>query len=420
MKALILSVSAGGGHTQASEALKKNILLRDPESEVIIVDTIKYINPLLDKVVIGGYLKSLKISPSLFGKVYYHSDADEGIANVTNAISSWFNEAMTFKLLPLINEVNPDILICTHFFPIEMVSILKSKGKITIPCLSIITDYYSHYMWLHQNIDSYIVSNDEMIEDLVSKGVERSSVHALGIPVCPDFLAVSDKEETLKELDLKADIPTILVMGGSLGLGKIKAIYEELLKVDTEIQIIVITGSNSKLYSELENLKETSQKETRIIGFTNEVNKLMRCSDLLVTKPGGMTITESLICGIPLVLFSPLPGHEEKNGDFLIRHNLAVNISEISDCAGIIENLLSDKTALGAMKANCKYYSKPNAGEDIYNLITDLIGRKGTNGATSYEDGLSETESGLEKLRNIIKSIEMGFVKTLDTFHKPS
>jgi len=420
MKALILSVSAGGGHTQASEALKKNILLRAPDSEVIIIDTLKYINPILDKVVIGGYLKSLKISPSLFGKFYYHSESDEGIANVTTVISSWFNEAMTFKLLPLINDVRPDILICTHPFPIEMVSILKGKGKINIPCLSIVTDYYSHYLWLHQNIDGYIVSNDEMIDDMVSKGIERSTIHPFGIPVCPDFLVASDKGETLRELDLKEGIPTILVMGGSLGLGKIKAIYEELLKVDTEIQIIVITGNNSKLYSELESLKETSKKETRIIGFTNEVNKFMRCSDLLVTKPGGLTLTESLICGIPLVLFSPLPGHEEKNGDFLYRHNLAVNITEISDCAGIIENLLSDKTALTAMKSNCKYYSKPNAGEDIYNLIMDLISRKRSNSSSAYKISPPETESGFEKVRNIIKIVELVFMKKFNGFHKLS
>lgn len=417
MKALILSVSAGGGHTQASEALKHNIMLKDPDSEVIVIDTLKYINPLLNRVIIGGYLKSLKISPSLFGKFYYHSEKNESMATATSLISSWFNEAMTFKLLPFINDVNPDILICTHPFPIEMVSILKGKGKISIPCISIITDYYSHHLWLHPYIDGYVVSSDEMVDDLVSKGVERSRIYPLGIPVSPDFLVQCDRKETLKELDLKENIPTILVMGGSLGLGKIKPIYEELLNVNAEIQIIVITGSNSKLYSELQDLKNISNKETRIIGFTNEVNKFMRCSDLLITKPGGMTLTESFICGIPLVLFSPLPGHEEKNVDFLMRHNLAVNISEIAGCAKVIENLLSDKSALDSMKNNCKKYSKPNAGSNIYNLILHLISKNKMIESGSYDSDV-ESISFLDNLKTLIKNAEMIFAKTIAVFHK--
>ena len=150
MKVLILSISAGGGHGNAAEAIKSYIALKAPKSEVKIIDTIKYINPIIDKVVIGSYLKSLKVTPSLFGKLYDYSENDYGIATLSNKI----NEAMTYKLLPLIEDFSPEIIFCTHPFPIEMMSILKGKNKTDIPVIAILTDYASHSFWLHPHIDA--------------------------------------------------------------------------------------------------------------------------------------------------------------------------------------------------------------------------------------------------------------------------
>jgi processive 1,2-diacylglycerol beta-glucosyltransferase len=414
MKVMIFSLSAGGGHAQASEAIKKNIMLKNKNSEVIIVDTLKYINPIINKVVVGGYIKSLKVSPSLYGKIYKRSEVYDGIAT---SISSVFNEAMTFKILPLINQVKPDVLICTHAFPTEMASILKGKNKIDIPCISIITDYYSHNMWLHPNIDGYTVSNQDMIEDLISKGIDKDTIHNLGIPVTPEFLVKYDKAETLRELNFRENIPTILVMGGSLGMGKIKSIYKELMKVKKDIQIIVITGNNKKLYSELESIKESSNKDTRIIGFTDKVNRYMQACDLLLTKPGGLTIAESLICGIPLVLFSPIPGQEEKNAEFLLKHSLAVNIDAIDNCSGIIENLLSDEPRLTKMKLNCKDYSKPNAGGDIYNLINSLIHKNRNNKPLKKSMNFLEINTRKDEINSFFKNTEKHLIKTAKRFY---
>jgi len=414
MKVMILSVSAGGGHEHAAEAIRRHIMSKNQNSEIIIIDTLKYINPIIDKVVIGSYLKSLKVSPALYGKLYNHSKADEGIAT---AISSIFNEAMTFKLLPLINKLRPDILICTHPFPTEMVSILKGKNKLNIPCVSVITDYYCHYLCLHPDIDSYVVSNCDMIDDMISKGINKDAIYNLGIPVIPEFLINYDRSKTLKELNLREHVTTILVMGGSLGMGKIKTIYKELIKVKEDIQIIVITGNNKKLYSELQIIKESSPKETRIIGFTNKVNMFMQSCDLLLTKPGGLTIAESLICGIPLVLFSPIPGQEEKNAEFLTKHNLAVNISDIDKCSSIIEDLLSDKSRLDDMKSNCRHYSKPNSGEDIYNLICSLVHKKQNKEINTQNVNFEKINSQKVKMKNFYKNIEKHFIKTAKNFY---
>jgi len=369
MKVLILSISAGGGHIHAARAIETYIKIKNPNSEVKVIDTLKYINPLIDKVVIGSYLKSIKISPSIFGKLYDFIDSDDGFANVSNR----FNELMALRIFPLINEFAPDIIISTHFFTTEMLSILKVKNKISIPCICLLTDYSSHSSWIHSEIDAYVVSNSDMIGELEDKGVDPSIIHDLGIPVNPNFMEKYDKKETLINLGLSPNKLTILVMGGTLGLGKIRNLYEELKRVDRDFQMIIITGSNKKLYSELIKLKETSTKETTVIGFTDEVNKYMQACDLLLTKPGGLTITEALVCNTSLGLFSPIPGQEEKNAQFLLRHNLAVNIGDVKNCKESVENLISDTMKLNEMSEACKSFAKPNSGEDIYNLMNELI-----------------------------------------------
>jgi len=370
MKVLILSVSAGGGHGHAAQAIKDYINLKDPASEVRIIDTLKHINPIINKVVIGSYLKTLKVTPSLYGKLYTYSEGDYTIAST---ISSKFIRIMTHKLLPLIEEFNPDIVVCTHPFSTEMVSVMKNKYKINIPSISIITDYYSHSSWLHSYIDAYVVSNYDMIEDMICKGIPRNIIYNLGIPVNPSFINRYDRLNTLKELNLCEDKFTILVMGGSLGMGKITDIYQELSEINKDIQIIIVTGRNSKLYSELLDLKEFSTKETRVIGFTDKVNKYMQACDLLLTKPGGLTITEALICHSPLGLFSPIPGQEEKNAQFLLKHDLAINLSDIENCKYLIEDLINSDNKLQLMRENCTKFSKPYSVAHIYELINTLI-----------------------------------------------
>lgn len=369
MKVLILSVSAGGGHTQAAEALKKSILLNNPDSDVLIIDTIKYINPILDKVVIGSYLKSLKLSPSIFRKIYNLAETEDGLATFSNKIV----EIVVFRLIPLINEVKPDIIVATHPFSTEMVSVLKSKEKINIPVVTIMTDYAPHSFWLHPLIDAYVVSNDDMLNEMVSRGIPSEIIHNLGIPINPDFLTIHDRNETLHSLELDASKNTILLMGGSLGMGKITDVYEQIQEIHRDIQTIVITGNNKKLYSKLLDLKSQSNNSTRVIGFTKEVNKYMQACDLLVTKPGGLTITEALVSNIPLAIFSAIPGHEEKNAEFLLRHNLAINLSDGKNCKDLIEKLLMSPEELNKMRQNCKKYAKPNCGNSIYNLFSQLI-----------------------------------------------
>ncbi|WP_125153327.1 MGDG synthase family glycosyltransferase [Clostridium rectalis] len=408
MKALIFSVSAGGGHGRAAEAVKDYIDIYSPGSCVKIIDTLKYINPIIDKVIIGSYLKTIKITPSLFGKLYDYSETDYGLAT----ISSKFNEIMTYRLLPLINEFDPDILIATHPFPTEMLSILKIKHKIEIPTVSILTDYAPHSFWLHPCIDAYVVSNADMIPEMVSKGIPKNTIYDIGIPVCPEFLKQYDRNKTLTEINFSTTKPTVLIMGGSLGMGKIETIYEELLFSDDDFQILVITGNNKKLYYELMKYQNSyyTCKKTYIIGFTDNVNKYMQASDLLLTKPGGLTITEALICKIPIGIFSPIPGQEEKNAEFLLKHNLAINLSKKETANAQVVDLLFNTDRMREIKLSCDKFSKPYVGRDLFNLITRLINKN--NYTPDYKDDDYKKKDSNNK--GFFKSIQKQFLKTAE------
>lgn len=410
MKVLIFSVSAGGGHVQAAEAIKDHIELKDSNSEVSIIDTLKYINPIIDKVVIGSYLKALKVTPSLYRKLYSYSEGTDPLA-IT--LASKLIEALTCKLIPLIEDFNADILISTHPFTTEMLSVLKFKYNLDIPSMSIITDFYSHSTWIHPYINAYIVSNSDMIGKMVSEGIKKDSIYELGIPVRPDFNKKYPRNITLNNLNLSTSKFTILIMGGSLGMGKIKDIYEQLNKIDEDIQIIIITGKNKKLYTDLLKIRKSSLKETRIIGFTDEVNRYMQCSNLLLTKPGGLTITEALICNLPLGVFSPIPGQEEKNAQFLFRHNLAVNLTDTSKCGKNIDLLLKSPEKLKTMAKNCSNFSKPHSGSNIVKLINFLIDKNKIDPNVNHNE-ITKNSKHYEKeaIKTLIKSAGEHFLKT--------
>lgn len=372
MKTLILTVSAGGGHIHAANAVKDYIHMNSPESEIKILDTLKYINPVIDKVVIGSYLKTIKITPSLFGKLYDYSESELGF---TSSVTNKFSELMAYRFLPTLQEYKPEIIVCTHPIPAEMISILKEQGKLSIPVITILTDYAPHNLWLNPCIDAYVVSNSDMIGEMVERGIDKNTIYDFGIPVELSFINTYDKAKVFNELGLDISKTTLLVMGGSLGMGKISDIYDELLKVNADIQIIVITGSNKKLYAELSKIDVPYDKKTKIIGFTKEVNKYMQVSDLLLTKPGGLTITEALVCRIPLAVFSPIPGQEEKNIEFLLKHNLAINLGSPKNCRKKIEEILKSKEILTDIKSNCEKFSKPDSGNKVYKLMLSLLGK---------------------------------------------
>ncbi len=384
MKILILTAATGGGHLRASSALKSYILENQDGYEVEIVDTLKYISPLLDKTITDGYETMAKRMPKLFGSLY--KSTNRGKSKTTYLFCHLFCN----HLMPLVDEFHPDAIISTHPFATEMISLLKENGKISVPLICVMTDYGPHRAWIHPYVDSYIVSNEGMVDTMAKMGAPREKVHPYGIPVDESFYEKMDRAAVLKEQGLSPDKPTVLIMAGSFGVSNILRIYNNIIKVNLDFQIIVITGKNERLYEAFNKLilrnsrqkplrdvsvklKPKPSKPTKVLFFTNEVHKYMQISDLIITKPGGLTVSEALACNLPMAIFDAIPGPETENAEFLIDNNMAVKIQKGSACSETIYDLLSNQERLEEMRRSCSAFDKSSSGPKIVNEIQKLV-----------------------------------------------
>ena len=368
MKILLLTAATGGGHLRASNAIEQYIL-ENTGHQVKTVDTLKAVGRLLDKTVCDAYLFMAKRVPSLFGRIYKQTNKQNLFSGLVPKLSGLFSN----MLLPAIENYDPDVIITTHPFATEMVSDLKSDGSVTAPLICILTDYGVHRAWIASQVDAYVVASEHMAPELMSLGVEEEKIYPFGIPVHGVFFDQEDRRMILRELGLSPDLPTLLFMAGSFGVSNIIKLYRNLAETQAKMQIIVITGRNKALYEAFERELASGPKlPTRLIYFTTEVEKYMHASDLLVTKPGGLTVSEALACNLPMAVFDAIPGQEEDNANFLATHHMCMRLQKETDFAEQISSLLLEEQKLREMRENCEKFDKSRSIPNLLELITTL------------------------------------------------
>ena len=370
-KVLIFYAAYGGGHLSAAKSILKYLTENYTNVETEMIDCIKYINTVLDKVTTGAYREMAKKIPTLWGKVY--SNSQKG---ALGHVSSRANKVMAIKLKNLIKEKDPDLIISTHPFSTQMVSYLKRKGKINCKLATILTDFASHEQWLigHGYNDWFFVSNDNMEKELLDFGVAKYKIHVTGIPMSDRFLEKFNRNEICNIFGLNPDKKTILFFGGGeFGLGKERTveILRSIIKNATNYQIVTIAGKNEKMKANFESLVEelSATNRVRILGFTDKVPELMSISSFVVTKPGGLTTTESLASHLPMVIINPIPGQEEENAEFLQNNHVAIWIQKDTDIISILNALLNEDSKLNLLKNNIKLISKPESTKNICDII---------------------------------------------------
>ena len=365
MKILALTVAAGNGHNKAAESIKECLENNYENVEVEIFDTFKYINPVLDKLIVGSYLKSVKSIPSLYRKLYAYAENEESVSH----FSQFINDILSVKLKNLILEKNPDVIYCTNPFPVEMLSILKRKGKISTPVVAILTDYAPHAFWFYNCIDAYVVPHEDFLWEIKEKGVPLNTIYPFGIPISNDFLNPVDKKAVLDELGLSPNKLTLLLMGGGLGIGNITKIYKELCFSSLDVQFIICCGKNNKLKNQLNCLKSRTLKKTVIFGYTNRIPEFMSVSDILISKPGGLTVAESLVKKLPMIITSTIPGQEEKNAEYLINNGIAAKVKEYDNIINLLYQFSESTFRLNHMKQMAEEKAKPDSTQNISKLI---------------------------------------------------
>ena len=370
-KVLIFYASYGGGHLSAAKSIEKCIQENYIDIQADLIDCMKYVNKTIEKVTTTAYKEMAKKAPWAWGKIY--SDSQKGpLAH----ISSRSNKIMAIKLLKLLREKQPDLIISTHPFGSQMCSYLKRKGKIHAKIATIMTDFAPHDQWLVGNdfIDYYFVAHDKMKNYLISKNIPKSKVFTTGIPISDRFLQTYNKMEILNYLGFDKNKKTVLFFGGGeFGLGKTQTI--EIFKAFVEnfdnLQIIAISGKNPKMKSCFEEIVNQYNKQSsiKILEYTDKVPEFMSISDLVVTKPGGLTTSESLASNLPMVIINPIPGQEEENAEFLESKGIAVWIKKDDNLKEILQRLVNDENKLNYMKENTKLLANKYSTNNICKIL---------------------------------------------------
>jgi len=365
---LLMYISAVSGHRSAALAIEKAIKILSPQTETSGINAFHYTNPISEKIVNRLYMSVIQKMPKVWDFLYDNPH----IARNTQKIKEIINKMNSGKVKNLLDEHKPDVVVCTQAFPCGMVAGFKKAFNSNIPLVAVLTDYVPHSYWIYDAVNYYISPSEEVTRRLEEKGVSPGKIKSLGIPFDPKFNRPFDKGALFRKLGLNPSLPIVLIMGGGQGLGPIKEITGSLEKVKNEIQEIIVTGTNLKLYNSMVKEAKKCKKKILVYGYTDNIDELMSLTSILITKPGGITTAEALAKKIPMIIVKPIPGQEANNAVYLTEKGAAIKTEEPDKINYIVDDLLSNPDKLKRLSESAASISKPNASLDIAKLLLDL------------------------------------------------
>jgi processive 1,2-diacylglycerol beta-glucosyltransferase len=363
---LILSVSAGAGHVRAAQAVEA--AARAARIKATHIDLLALVPRQFRKLYAEQYIKLVEKLPELWSYLYSKSDRpsrDTWIGKLKRSIE----KLNTRKLHTEIARLEPDAILCTHFLPAELLSRQVEKGKPLPPLWVQVTDFDVHALWVHPHVDHYCVASDEVAYRLADRGVPPGKISVTGIPVMPQFSAGLGRPECAGELGLNPEIFTALMMAGGAGVGALDALAARLLELTPNQQLVALAGKNAQLLGKLQALAKQHPGRLFPLGFTTTVERVMTAADLVITKPGGLSVSECLAKGKPMLLVSPIPGQEERNADYLLESGAAVKAVDPATLEFKFGRLLGDPQRLRAMGEAARRIGRPNAAAEVLALI---------------------------------------------------
>ena len=360
MKILIIHATAGAGHKKAAEAIYHGIKAKMP-CDVVLVDALDYSNPVFKYTYPNFYTFIVSHLPWLWAIVFAVLDIP-ALQPVTRIVRRIYNAVNTQRLSRYLKEEQFDWIICTQFLSAEVSGYLKRTGQIKSKVLCVVTDFDVHRIWVNQGVDFYAGACDFTRDKLIELGVPKDRAFVSGIPTDPKFQNEVDAAQVRRQLGLNEHTITTLVATGSFGFGPI----EELIDILKQYQLIVVCGHNKKLYERLTLRKFPNVK---VCGLVNNMDELMSASDIMVTKPGGLSIAEALVKGLVLVFFSAIPGQETNNVKVLKKFDVGLGLLGLTEIGQAVERLHGSGRDLSEQRARSKGFAKPWAVDDIIRII---------------------------------------------------
>lgn len=369
-KVLIFTETIGGnGHYMAARSLEKALTEIDPKIETKLICGLSLVSRKLERAIRHSYLQTLRLAPKLWGKAYAREH------KLSEVFQLPLGQLLAYYLEELIAQEKPDIVICTHAFCLSAIAKLKSKHAFRFGAA--ITDFAVNGFWVHEEVDFYFVGHDELRHQ-IHKDVHETEIIATGIPIDPLFSEVGKVPKRIlrQKIGVQEELPTVLLMGGGMGLGPLDRLIEKIIaEFDDTLQLIVVTGRNEWLRKKCEASYRNSPS-IHVFGYVNHMPHMLAACDLIVSKPGGLTSSEALAMGLPILIIEPIPGQEERNSRFLLARHVALQVNNVAHICRYIRPFIEDPHFYERFKVRAQSVGKPDSSRRAAEVILRKLYQK--------------------------------------------
>jgi processive 1,2-diacylglycerol beta-glucosyltransferase len=372
-RVLILHASVGTGHRSAAEALAAAFTQRMP-GQVEVADVLNYANPVFRRAYVQSYVQLTDKLPALWGYVYEQTDRD--LFRFTAGLRTYIDRVWVRGLRKLLRTYDPHVIVCTHFLPVEILSQRKSRADLAQPLYCVVTDYAAHAFWSYRHVDRYFVATAETRQQLIDRGILEGIVEVTGIPIHPSLTHATSRTALQQDWLQHADRPFIVLFGGGLDTGRVRTIIQGMLASSLTGTLTVVAGRNQHLLQEINDLAGRPGFRVEKFGLINNVDDLVTASDIVITKAGGLIVSEVLARGRPMLIIDPIPGQEENNTDYLVSVGAAITIRLPQHVTFAVQQILNDPKRLQAMSSSARAVARPRAALDIVEHILSDIGER--------------------------------------------
>jgi len=368
---LIMSVSCGAAHQRAAKALRKALEELRPDAQIEVIDTLQHCTAWF-RAYYNSYLIPLKLWPGLWRRI-------ENIQHQSNSTSpGWIYQQGAKPFFRYVREFAPDLVMATEVGACELAALYKRRAKTACLLAGVeLMDY--NRAWIQPEVDLLLATHVDLAAELVAAGAPASRVVTTGQPIDPVFACLPDRQSARQTLGVNQSALQLLILLGGTGLGDPDRILPEVLKIQHPIEVVIITGRNPRLEVYLRN-KFAGFTHVRVLGWVDNIQEWMVASDLMISKPGGGTLTEGFACGLPMLAFDPLPGNEERTCRWIEKWRAGIWIRKPQDLAPAIESLLRDRPKLDALRDQARALARPHAARDGALAVLDLLARKNAKG----------------------------------------
>jgi processive 1,2-diacylglycerol beta-glucosyltransferase len=368
LRILILHASAGSGHRRAAEALVQAFRTHHPEVEVVVRDVLDFTPAVFRRTYAKGYLRLVRKAPELWGYLYTRTDRTSQIP-WRKRVRSVLNAVNTGSLFKYMDALEPDAVVCTHFMALEVVSTHQRRRVEETPFFCCVTDFDVHSLWIAENVRCYYVATEEAQRSLIRMGQPPDQIEVSGIPVSPEFAVSVPAPEMRRRLGLDPGRMTVLLLSGGFGVGPSLELIRAIDRSGLNCQLLAVTGNNRKLRSQVEHAAQESSVPVRVFGYVSNVHELMDAADIVLGKSGGLTCSEAMAKGKPMLIIDPIPGQEQRNCEYLLEAGAAARLFEIEDAPDKIRAILEDAERIAQLQSNARLCGRPNAAADIADSV---------------------------------------------------